>query len=147
MKGYLPLPGPVFVPRARGDAALAPTGVWLDAPPGTPVHAIVGGEVVAVRRAADGGRSVEITGDDGRHYRYQPLERAYVGAGGVVLAGHVVGVIGGGERPGLELSIVGADGTELDPCPHLVGLADPNELGYDAATSSPIDPGDGSRHR
>ena len=138
--GYLPLPGPVFVPERCPDA-----GVRFRAPAGTPVHAVTGGEVVAVRRHGDA-RAVEIDSHEGHRYSYKPLARTFVTHGGVVPSGHVLGILGGDDREsGLELHITDASGAPIDPQPLLVGLADPNELGYDSATSVPIDPGDGER--
>ena len=131
---YLPLPGASIVGAGPGER------LWIDAPAGTPVHAPVDAEVAALQRADDGTRVVELAGDDGIRYHLRPLGRCFVRAGGVVRAGHVVGTLADADPPGLELRMADGEGRWLDPYPRLVGLADPNELGMEAVTSTPVVP-------
>jgi len=97
----------------------------VPAHPGTPVHAVIAGIVLAV----DGQGAVGLRGADGRQFAYTGLDPSSVTipAGAAVNAGDILGAVG---AQVLELRLTGAEGEPLDAAEALLGLADPNELGY-----------------
>jgi murein DD-endopeptidase MepM/ murein hydrolase activator NlpD len=92
---------------------------------GTPVHAIVAGMVVDL----DGRGGLALRVADGSGYRYEGLEptSVTVGYGGTVAAGDILGTLAADV---LEVRADGPDGDPVDAVAALLGLADPNELGY-----------------
>ena len=117
---FQPIPGtqPVSVPG--GDRVAR-----IPARPGTPVHAVAAAMVVDV----DGRGGLALRGADGADYVYSGLDPASVtvGYGGTVAAGDIVGALHGEV---LELRVTGPDGEPMDAVAALLGLADPNELGF-----------------
>jgi murein DD-endopeptidase MepM/ murein hydrolase activator NlpD len=106
----------------------APTGdgvARVPAHPGTPVHAVIAGIVMGV----DGQGGIGLRGADGRQFAYTGLDPASVTVppGSAVDAGDILGAVG---AQVLELRLADADGQPLDAAEALLGLADPNELGY-----------------
>jgi murein DD-endopeptidase MepM/ murein hydrolase activator NlpD len=121
--GFQPIPGAQAV-RVPGefdgdDAAHIPASA------GTPVHAVVAGMVLDV----DGHGGLALRAADGFGFRYTGLDpgSVTVGYGGQVTAGDILGTLGGSV---LELRATGPDGHPVDAVNALLGLADPNELGY-----------------
>jgi len=143
---FQPLPGAQLVDawRARGRGALDPgEGIEVVAPEGTPVHAVAGGDVVeVVAEGAEGpGGRVAIRGEDGCRYDYRRLASGSVtvAPGQRVAAGSILGAVGPAGGHGLAghhgpthllLAVTGPGGEPLDPYQLLLGLPDPNELGY-----------------
>jgi hypothetical protein len=117
---FQPIPGtqPVSVPGGDGVAR-------IPARPGSPVHAVAAGMVVDV----DGRGGLELRGADGAGYGYTGLDPASVtvGYGGTVAAGDILAALAGDV---LELRATGPDGDPVDAVAVLLGLADPNELGF-----------------
>lgn len=101
--------------------------------PGTPVHAIAAGLV----RAAEADHVV-VRGADGRHYRYAGLRSDAFGVpvGADVRAGDILGCVAGAV---LDVAVTDEDGAVLDTVELLLGLPDPNDLGY-AAAGIGVDP-------
>lgn len=123
---FQPIPGAQIVRPDDGDGIAR-----IPARLGTPVHAILTSIVVDV----DGSGGIVLRGADGTEYAYSGLDPASltVGAGTSVNAGDILGTVG---ASALELRIADDDGDALDAVEALLGLADPNELGY-----VPIGPG------
>ena len=117
---FQPIPGtqPVSVPGGDGVAR-------IPARAGVPVHAVAAGMVVDV----DGRGGLTLRCADGADYRYTGLDPASVtvGYGGTVAAGDIVATLHGDV---LELGATGPDGEPVDAVAALLGLADPNELGF-----------------
>jgi hypothetical protein len=125
---FQPLPDCRLVTGAgSGGAARITTA------PGTPVHAIAGGLV----RAAEADHVV-VRGVDGRRYRYAGLrsDAFCVPAGAHVRAGDILGCVAGAE---LDVVVTDESGAVLDAVELLLGLPDPNDLGY-AAAGIGVDP-------
>jgi murein DD-endopeptidase MepM/ murein hydrolase activator NlpD len=116
-------------------------GIDVVAPEGTPVHAVAGGTVVAAERS---GQTMQVQGDDGRRYAYMGLRDGSltVATGQRIEAGRILGAVGGTvEPPHLHLEINDPDGSPINPYELLLGLPDPNELGYGAVgLGTDIDP-------
>src|SRR5262245_45819463 len=149
-----PSSGPLDEPPPRGVPAPAPAGslaggFWpvpfllavddgsarlrIPVVRGTTVHAVVASEVRAVA-----GSMVELQDGDGRRFRLGPVTNVAVTHGARVDAGAVLGTVDNGDA--LELAVREADGRWVAPYPLLVGLADPNELGFDPTTGAAVDP-------
>ena len=132
---FQPVPEANLVDRWRPGPDGAPrnaSGIDIVAPEGTPVHAVAGGTVAAVE---DAGRAVRVQGEDGRRYAYRLLEQGSVtvAPGQRIEAGRILGAVGPGPPlPHLHLEVGDADGTPLNPYELLLGVPDPNELGYGA---------------
>jgi hypothetical protein len=77
----------------------------------------------------DGRGGLALRGPDGGGYHYTGLDPATVtvGHGGTVAAGDILGSLA---AEVLELRVTGPDGYPVDAVEALLGLADPNELGY-----------------
>jgi hypothetical protein len=95
------------------------------------VHAVVAGVIMTV----GGQGALELRGADGTDYRYLGLDAdsIAVGVGSTVAAGDIVGAVG---AEMIELRVFVGDGSQIDAVDALVGLADPNELGYAAVGST-----------
>jgi hypothetical protein len=136
--GFQPVPGAqaVRVP-VRGDGGVdAGTAARIPAPPGTPVHAVVAGTVLGL----DAGGGLGLRAEDGAGYRYAGLDPASltVGYGGRVAAGDILGALAADV---LELRATDPAGDPVDAVAALLGLADPNELGFTpVGTGSGVDP-------
>jgi murein DD-endopeptidase MepM/ murein hydrolase activator NlpD len=117
---FQPIPGAQIVRAPTGDGVAR-----VPAHAGTPVHAVIAGIVVHV----DGQGAVGLRGTDGRQFAYTGLDPASVTVrpGAAVGAGDILGAVG---AQVLELRLTGPDGEPLDAAEALLGLADPNELGY-----------------
>jgi hypothetical protein len=119
---FHPVPG--APPLVGSDAVLV-------AGPDTPVHAVSSGAVLV-----EGGGVVRLKTDAGMEISYTGLfpESITIRSGARVAAGAILGVVAvGPERLGkLALRAHDAAGAELDAAALLVGLPDPNELGYAA---------------
>jgi hypothetical protein len=130
--------GQRFQPVAAAALVRPPAGAGrrearMTAAPGSPVHAVTAGVITAVSTAVAGtGESgVLVRGADRRSYAYQGLAdpvRAVEGA--TVAAGEIIGTVGRGAV--LTVGIAAPGGALLDAVDELVGLPDPNELGYAA---------------
>jgi len=121
-KRFQPLPEAQLVRTA--DA----TGVArMPAAPGTPVHSVVAAVIVGVNEAG----VLLAQGRDGRRYRYAGLApgSVTVSAGRQVRAGDILGAVAG---DALEVALTDASGRPIDAVEALIGLPDPNELGYAA---------------
>jgi len=128
---FQPIPGAQPVSLADGDGVAR-----IPARPATPVHAVVAGMVVDV----DGRGGLALRGQDGGGYRYAGLDPTSltVGYGGTVAAGDILGTLAGDV---LEVRADGPDGDPVDAVTALLGLADPNELGYvSVGAGSGVDP-------
>lgn len=121
-----------FVTGASGHK-----GLDLAAPPGTPVHAIVGGTVVYAENASNnvaraasfwvnnsagtesGGNAVIIQAADGKRYFYEHLQGFNVAPGQTITAGTQIGTVGAtGNATGPHLHFAMADWnnkTWIDP--------------------------------
>ena len=129
--GFQPIPGAQAVSNPDGDGVAR-----IVARPATPVHAVVAGMVVDV----DGLGGLALRGPDGGGYRYEGLDPTSltVGYGGTVTAGDILGTLAGDV---LEVRATGPDGDPVDAVAALLGLADPNELGYlPVGAGSGVDP-------
>lgn len=126
--GFQPVPGAQIVRPAAGDGVAR-----IPARPGAPVHAVAAGIVLDV----DGLGGVVLRGGDGSGYRYAGLDPGSlgVGPGATVAAGDILGAVG---ADGLQLRMTDPDDYPLDAVDALLGLADPNELGY-----APVGSGEG----
>jgi hypothetical protein len=130
---FQPLPDCRLVTgTGRGGAA------HITTTPGTPVHAVAAGlilEAVADR--------VVVRGVDGCRYRYTGLRSAAfpVPPGSSVRAGDILGCVAASEGgvAVLEVAVTDESGAELDAVELLLGLPDPNDLGY-AAAGIGVDP-------
>lgn len=122
---FQPVPGAQILRSANGDGVAR-----VPARAGTPVHAVVAAIVLDV----DGRGGLALRGADGTSYRYTGLDpnSVTVGPGGGVEAGDILGVLGADV---LELRMSDEEGDPLDAVEALLGLADPNELGYVAVGS------------
>jgi hypothetical protein len=118
--GFQPIPGAQAVSLPDGDGTARISGR-----PATPVHAIVAGMVVEL----DGRGGLTLRGPDGNGYHYTGLDptSVTVGYGGTVAAGDILGSLAGDV---LEVRASGPGGDAVDAVAALLGLADPNELGY-----------------
>jgi hypothetical protein len=130
---FQPVPGANLIDgwRVRPEGVQG-DGIDVVAPEGTPVHVVAGG---LVDSADPLGESVRVQGDDGRSYSYSLLRNGSVtvAPGHRVEAGRILGAVGGTtELPHLRLEISDPDGAPLNPYELLLGLPDPNELGYGA---------------
>jgi murein DD-endopeptidase MepM/ murein hydrolase activator NlpD len=119
---FLPLPRAQLL-RGTGDGRVA----VLPAEPGTPVHAIAAGSVVDV----DPGGALALAGVDGlgQHLAGLDPERITVAEGAQVRAGAIVGAVGAAGRIEIRLT---EGGQPVDAVEALIGLPDPNELGFEA---------------
>jgi hypothetical protein len=137
--GATPAPGPVvrvgsrFLPVAACDLPSVDRGgvVVLPIAPGTPVHAVASGRVVAAEGTAVG--EVVLRIDDEIRLAYRRLQPSSVTArqGEPVEAGDLLGVVArtaDGGTAALELAASRADGTPVDVVDLVVGAADPMEL-------------------
>jgi hypothetical protein len=117
---FLPIPGAQILRPAHGDGVAR-----VPARPGTPVHAVMAAIVLDV----DGRGGLALRAADGTSYRYTGLDPASttVGVGGSVAPGDIVGTL---SADVLELRLTDEEGEPLDAVDALLGLADPNELGY-----------------
>ena len=122
---FQPIPGAQILRPAHGDGVAR-----VPARPGTPVHAVVGAIVLDV----DGRGGLALRGADGASYHYTGLDTGSitVGVGGAVGPGDILGSLGADV---LELRLTDEEGDPLDAVEALLGLADPNELGYVAVGS------------
>ena len=130
---FLPLPGAQLL-RGSGDGRVA----VLPAAPGTPVHAIAAGSVVDV----DGRGGVALADDGGLGQHYAGLDPAgiTVAEGAQVRAGAILGAVAGSGRIEVRLS---DHGRPVDAVEELIGLPDPNELGFEAVGEGlGVDPDD-----
>jgi murein DD-endopeptidase MepM/ murein hydrolase activator NlpD len=129
---FQPVPEALLVDAwyGRGGVAVPGEGLAIVAPESTPVHAVAAGTV----GGQPGEDAVELRGDGGRRYRYGHLRPGSitVRAGQRIDAGSIVGAVGGGhDDPAcLHLAVIDPDGRPVNPYQLLLGLADPNELGY-----------------
>jgi hypothetical protein len=125
---FQPIAGAQAVSVADGDGVAR-----IPAHRSCPVHAVVAGVVVE----ADGRGGLVLRGADGAGFRYSGLEPSSVtvGSGGTVAAGDIIGALA---DEVLEVRVTDPDGDPVDAVAALLGLADPNELGY-----TPVGPGTG----
>jgi murein DD-endopeptidase MepM/ murein hydrolase activator NlpD len=145
---FLPLPRAQLL-RGPGNGLVA----LLPSDPGTPVHAVASGAVLDV----DGLGGIAISEDDGLGQHYAGLDPAgvTVTAGIRVRAGAILGAVGAAGRLEVRLSEGGAP---VDAVETLIGLPDPNELGFEAVGEglgvdpddldrelAPVDPFEGAR--
>lgn len=117
---FQPIAGGQIVRPAESDGVARVPGY-----PGSPVYAVVAGTV------EDAGLSgvLELRGADGRRFGYTGLVpgSVTVGVGAAVAAGDILGVLDGRL---LELRITDSVGEQLRADDAMLGLTDPNELGY-----------------
>ena len=117
---FQPIAGGQIVRPAESDGIAR-----VPAYPGSPVYAVVAGVI------QDAGVSgvLELRGADGRRFGYSGLApgSVTVGVGAVVAAGDILGLLGGRL---LELRITDSAGEQLRADDAMLGLTDPNELGY-----------------
>ena len=128
---FQPIPGAQAVSVPDGDGVAR-----IPARPATPVHAVVAGMVVDV----DGRGGLTLRGPDGGGFRYAGLDptSVTVGYGGTVAAGDILGTLA---VDVLEVRADDPGGDPVDAVAALLGLADPNELGYVAlGAGSGLDP-------
>jgi murein DD-endopeptidase MepM/ murein hydrolase activator NlpD len=120
---FLPVPRAQLV-RGPGDGRVA----LIPAAPGTPVHAVCSGSVADV----DGKGAVAVADADGAVQHYAGLDpaRVTVPVAAAVKAGAILGAVGAGGR--VEVRLSDPAGDPLDAVEALVGLPDPNELGFEA---------------
>jgi murein DD-endopeptidase MepM/ murein hydrolase activator NlpD len=118
--GFQPVPGAQILRIPDGDGVAR-----IPAHRGTPVHATVAAIVLDV----DGRGGLSLRGSDGTCYRYSGLDPATVtvGPGVTVSAGDI---LGGTDADVLELGLTDAYGEAVDAVDAMLGLIDPNELGY-----------------
>jgi murein DD-endopeptidase MepM/ murein hydrolase activator NlpD len=126
---FLPVPGAQLIDDRELRREQEREGIRIVAPEGTPVHAVSGGTVSS---SGPPGTTVEVRDDLGRRYAYAGLRDGSVTVqpGQRVEAGQVLGVVGAAGLPALHLAIEDPDGRQAEPYDELVGLPDPNELGY-----------------
>jgi murein DD-endopeptidase MepM/ murein hydrolase activator NlpD len=119
---FLPLPRAQLL-RGNGDGRVA----VLPAAPGTPVHAIAAGCVVDV----DPQGGIALADDDGLGQHIAGLDpaRITVSQGAQVGAGAILGAVGAAGRIEIRLT---DSGRPVDAVEALIGLPDPNELGFEA---------------
>lgn len=119
---FLPLPRAQLL-RGTGDGNVA----VLPAAPGTPVHAIAAGSVADVDPAG----ALALSGVDGLGQHVAGLDpaRITVAEGAQVRAGAILGAVGDTGRIEIRLS---EGGRPVDAVEALIGLPDPNELGFEA---------------
>jgi hypothetical protein len=122
--------GKAFQPIAGGQIVRAGVDVRdgvarVPAYPGSPVHAVVDGTV------GDSARhdALELRAADGRRFNYVGLApgSVTVAPGTVVAAGDILGLL---EGRLLELRITDLRGETVRADDAMLGLTDPNELGY-----------------
>jgi murein DD-endopeptidase MepM/ murein hydrolase activator NlpD len=120
---FLPLPRAQLL-RGSGDGRVA----VIPGVPGTPVHAVTAGAVVDV----DGQGGLALAGEDGsgQHYAGLDPDRVTVAVDARVKAGAILGAVGTDGR--VEVRLSDPAGRPLDAVEALVGLPDPNELGFQA---------------
>jgi murein DD-endopeptidase MepM/ murein hydrolase activator NlpD len=115
------VPGSAFsdtigAPRSGGRAH---QGVDMMAGYGTPVYAVVSGSASHTSSGL-GGNQIWLAGSDGNKYFYAHLQ-AYVGGGGAVNAGDMIGKVGdtGNAKgtPHLHFEIHPGGGAAVDPYP------------------------------
>ncbi|SFK68897.1 M23 family metallopeptidase [Geodermatophilus ruber] len=118
---FLPLPRAQLL-RGGGDGRVA----VIPAAPGTPVHAVSAGQVADV----DGRGGVALSDEDGAAQHYAGLDpaRVTVAVDTRVRAGGILGAVG--EESRIEIRLSDASGDPLDAVEALIGLPDPNELGF-----------------
>lgn len=116
---FQPVPGGQLVRTEGGDGVAR-----VPVAPGTPVHAVAAGQLLAV------GEIVTLRGEDGHEYDYAGVVSPVVATGAAVRAGDIVGAAG---LSGIAMRIRDAAGGPVDAVEALVGLPDPNELGYVAS--------------
>lgn len=124
---FLPVAGCVLPPLTGGDGGTLVLGVA----PGTPVHAIAAGRVLAAEDAAVGEVVVRVEDEVRLGYRRLHPPSVAQRRGDRVEAGDLLGVVGRPADDGtatLELSATHADGSPADLATLLVGAADPQEL-------------------
>ena len=129
--GFQPIPGAQAVSHPDGDGVAR-----IVARPAAPVHAVVAGIVIDV----DGRGGLALRGPDGGGYSYRGMDPTSltVGHGGTVAAGDILGMLAGDV---LEVRATGPEGEPVDAVAALLGLADPNELGYlPVGAGSGVDP-------
>jgi hypothetical protein len=99
----------------------------MPAAPGTPVHSVAAATILTV----DGIGGLVAQGRDGRQYQYHGLAPASitVSVGSQVRAGDILGAVAG---DALTVALTDSSGQPMDAVDALVGLPDPNELGYAA---------------
>jgi murein DD-endopeptidase MepM/ murein hydrolase activator NlpD len=119
---FLPLPRAQLL-RGTGDTRVA----VLPAAPGTPVHAIAAGSVLDV----DPQGAIALSDESGLGQHIAGLHPASitVGHGAQVRAGAILGAVGEAGRIEVRLT---ENGQPVDAVEALIGLPDPNELGFEA---------------
>lgn len=129
---FLPVPGAQLIDDRELRRDPEREGIDIVAPEGTPVHAVSGGTVASSGPASHQGTTVQVRDRLGRRYSYAGLRDGSVTVqpGQRVEAGQILGVVGAARLPALHLAIEDPDGRQADPYDELVGLPDPNELGY-----------------
>lgn len=132
---FLPVAASVFPPLGgEGEDGVdsRPEGsVLLPLAPGTPVHAVAEGRVIAAEAGAVGEVVLRIDGEVRLTYRRLQPSSVRVGRGDRVDAGDLLGVVARAADDGaaaLELSARQADGAPADIADLVVGAADPLEL-------------------
>jgi len=145
---FQPLPGALVIAPSPAATGAGGRELVLVAAVHTPVHAVAAG-VLEISAHRDG---VLIRGEDGMEFHYGGLAPASLTLrdGDQVTPGMILGTVGapagsagsaGGTRPCLRLRVLDGKGAEVDAAGLLIGLADPNELGYAAAgPGAEIDP-------
>jgi murein DD-endopeptidase MepM/ murein hydrolase activator NlpD len=138
---FLPVPGAQLIDDRELRRDPGREGIDIVAPEGTPVHAVSGGTVASSGPTGHQGTMVQVRDRLGRRYSYAGLRDGSVTVqpGQRVEAGQILGVVGAARLPALHLAIEDPDGRQADPYDELVGLPDPNELGY--RLGADIDPG------
>lgn len=125
---FLPVPAAQYlVDPTRSDL------VDLPVSPGTPVHAVQAGRVIAAEGTAVGEVVLRVAGDIRLHYRGLVPSSVTVGPGDSVSAGSVLGVVAAASAPGdttaaLRFGAEALDGSWLVVSELLAGLPDPAEL-------------------
>jgi murein DD-endopeptidase MepM/ murein hydrolase activator NlpD len=138
---FAPLPG--TPPVAAVDGAPGPAARMVAAG-GTPVHAIAAGTISPGQRGV-----VTLHTNEGLHIHYTGLDSASVTApeGNRVAAGAILGLVAGAHgrttRGELVLEVRDPTGAAVDAVRLLLGLPDPNELGFAAVGGGlGVDPDD-----
>jgi translation initiation factor IF-2 len=136
---FQPLPG--TPPVAAADGVPGP-GARMVAAGGTPVHAIAAGTI-----SAGPGGAMKLHTDEGLHIHYAGLVAATTPPGSRVAAGSILGAVAGAHgrttRGELVLDVRDPTGEPVDAVRLLLGLPDPNELGFAAVGGGlGVDPDD-----